>query len=203
MAKIQNRYVMSALSKKRKEISVPKEIMMDRETGEIQIKSEDGNIISYNYLNRLNSHIDTLVFNSYNADIYGEIYELEIDNLDLPCRVEHYTNILDGELIIAEGDFKSFMLSIDIDSICPSDIISTLDSSEIPIELTIGYTVGNSKTMVTITEPAYKINRMKITKNDLHQDAIQPTIKSVKIGEVDSLGDTKIIVYSVLVNVEE
>lgn len=204
MSLLQNRYGISALSKKFKVNAVPNEILIDKDTAEIQIKSADGNIVSYNYISRLNAHIDTFTFNSYNADIYGNLYELEIGNLDLPCKVEKNTNLLDSTIRLAENSFKSFMMSIDIDAINPNITISKLDLAEIPIDIEITYTVNSVETTILISEALYKINRMKIYRKDLHVDAILPTIKSIKIGSnVLFDGQEKFILHSILVNVEE
>lgn len=203
MSTVQNRFALSALSKKYKNKSVPTEIMIDKETGEIQVKSEDGNVISYNYLSRLNAHIDTFVFNSYNADLYGIIYELENSSLDTPCTVNKDTNLIDSNVLITNTDFKAFMISIDLDIIKPNTVISRLDTNNVPIELEIQYTQGSSTKVMKISEPINIINRLRINKAALHVSATNPTIKSIKIGNSSAFrGDEKFILHSILLNVE-
>lgn len=200
---LQNRYGISAISKKYKSKAVPQEIMIDKDSGEIQIRIVDGTVVSYNYLSRLNAHVDTFVFNSYNADLYGKVYELEIGNLDLPCKVEKEVNLLDSPLELTADDFKAFMISIDVDAIEPDTLISKLDLGEVPIEIEIEYTVNTAKSVIKLSEFLYKINRMKIYKTDLNANATKPTIKSIKIGNNEFFeGHEKFILHSILVNIE-
>lgn len=204
MSLIQNRYAISALSKKFKNKAYPNEIMIDKATGEIQIKCEDGNVISYNYLSRLNAHIDTLVFNSYNADLYGNIFEIELDNIDLPCTIDHSINLLDTPVEVTTRDFKAFMISVDIDAINPSTLISRLDTDELIMDMEIQFNTDSTTKTIRLSEPLYRLNRLRIIKKDLDATASNPVIKSLSIKSSPSFkGNEKFIIYSILLNVEE
>lgn len=204
MSLMQNRYAISALSKKFKNKAYPNEIMIDKETGEIQIKCQDGNVISYNYLSRLNAHIDTLVFNSYNADLYGNIFEIELDSIDLPCTVQHSINLLDSPVEVTTRDFKAFIVSVDIDAINPSTLISRLDTDELVVDMEIQFSTGSTTKTIRLSEPLYRLNRLRIAKTDLDKTATNPVLKSLSIKSSPSFtGNEKFIIYSILLNVEE
>lgn len=202
MAHINNRFAISLLGKERKSDAVNTEVIIDKETGEIQVKTASGKVISYNYNARFTEHVNTFTFNSYNADIYGTLYDVEIDALDLPAVVQKSTNLLDSAIPLTTKAFKSFMISIDLEAIHNDEKLSKWDSAEVPIELILEYTDGNTTRTKTITDRLYVINRMKFSSNEFGANS-QPKLKSIKIGTSSSFqGDEKFILHSILVNVE-
>lgn len=202
---LQNRYGISALSKKFKINAVPNEIMIDKETGEVQVKSPNGNIFSYNYISRLNAHIDTVKFNAYNADVYGKIYDIVIENKDLPMTVNKEENLLDGDLGISISNFKAFMLSIDLDSINPSRKISHMDICEIPIILKFKYenSLGTTEEMI-VSDTLYKICRTVFSRNDFPSEFTNLRLSSLEISNSDLFdGFEQFILHSLILNLEE
>jgi hypothetical protein len=96
------------------------ELTVNKQTGMMSIKTPvTGDIISYDYHTRVNTHINTLYKNaSLNGLQNGVIYEITPDDITLPAT----ENILDIDLI---GEYpltpqvgaKSIMISIDLDCI--------------------------------------------------------------------------------------
>ena len=193
---IMNRYATSALSKQFKEKAVCEEILIDKQTGEIQVKSADGNIVSYNAMARLGSHVAILSFNSINADNYGNIFEFEPTHIDLPARIGNM-NVVDSKTPILCN--KWFMVSIDTDKIKPDIILSKLSEVEPIIEMIISYKTGDVTTSSTIMKVLSDFNRTLIVKPELVDEVF---ITSLRIlNNVEGVDEYNIL-YSILVSME-
>lgn len=199
----QNRYGLSALSKQNKKFAVPEEIMVDKLTGEIQIKGPTGNIFSYDYIARLNNQINIFTTNSQNADVYGYMYEIEIPEIDLPAVIPLDTNLLTSKLDIADNKFKYMMFGIDCDVIDPNTTLSKLDHSEIIVELVIEYALNGEVKNITMEDTLYVTNRRVLRKSTLPKEATDFKLVSVKILSNDELdGNEHFILHSLLTNIE-
>lgn len=110
-----NRIGLSLLSKSRMSDAFAEEVMIDKKTGEIAIKTTDGDTISYDYITRKNLTINLLINRLQLKGVCKNIYELTNDSLQFPLVVEENTNILSSNERF-DGSIDSFMLYIDMSS---------------------------------------------------------------------------------------
>jgi hypothetical protein len=112
-----NRYAISALSKQNRINAVPEEIMIHKKTGEVLIKTSTGDVISFDSMARLKSHIDMATFNCFNLNLFGNMYQLNFDTIELPDVIIEDINLLGAPLQVSTGDIKKILISIDLDSV--------------------------------------------------------------------------------------
>lgn len=112
----EKRWGFSLLSKYNHEIAYREEMMVDKLTGDIAIKTPKGDIISYNYNAKLGEHLKSARNDANNLGIYGEIYNVPFANRILPMSMnDNIPNLYDH--VYVKGDIKRFMLHCDIDSV--------------------------------------------------------------------------------------
>lgn len=112
----ENRFGISLLSKENLDIAYLEEVMIDKQTGEVLVKTPEGDTISYNFNTRLKSHIMDARNDANNLGVYGNIYAIEFDGVNLPCTMQ-YNNDYITDPIIVNGDCKKLMIHTDIDPI--------------------------------------------------------------------------------------
>lgn len=109
------RFAISALSRERKHEAVNEEIMVGKYTGEFYIKTKDGVILSADILNRNKTNINEATRIAELMCMSGEMYNVELDELQLPAQIEHSANILQDEDIDIPVDAKEILFYIDLD----------------------------------------------------------------------------------------
>lgn len=119
---VTNRFALSALSRKFKANSIPEEIMLHKETGQMLIRTTSGDVISYDYLTRLKGQEDAVTLMAYNMDISGDLYSLDFDDRELPEILTENTNLLSAPLTITNNYLKKIMISVDVDVIEKGEI---------------------------------------------------------------------------------
>ena len=112
-----NRFGISLLSKKNHSNAYNEELMVDKDTGEVLIKSPTGHTISYNYNSRSQSQIATTKSIANNLSIYGDIISIELDNMLAPSSMEYDTDYIINPLYIAYSNCKKILFNFDIDAI--------------------------------------------------------------------------------------
>lgn len=115
-----NRFAISALSRSNKKSAIPEELMVHKKTGQILIKTPTGDVISYDSIARLNSHINTVEAKAYLSNMKGDMYYLDITSIEFPEVINESTNILDSSVSIGVG-LKRIFISVDLDSLVLSD----------------------------------------------------------------------------------
>lgn len=111
------RFGISALSRKNKSNALPTEIMIHKKTGQICIKTTDGDTISYDSSTRLKNHIDVLSGLAVESNVFGSIHSITFDEIELPELIEYNQNLLSEPLLIKNGNWKKIIVSLDLDSI--------------------------------------------------------------------------------------
>lgn len=149
------RWGWSALSKGRYNEAYKEEALVDKQTGEFMIKTKDiGDIISYNYLNRLNTHKQNVIKTAQDMRIYGNLYTIEF-NKDFPMICENGAIInvdddtdwdtgvntrdpqmTDTDFIKIPYKFNKFLLSLDLSSLVVEEGIYTVKEIDPVIEFT-------------------------------------------------------------------
>lgn len=118
-----NRFGISALSKRNKDIAVNGEMMLDKETGEVLVKSQtDGFVISFDALARTKSMLEDADHMNQMMNMKGKVYLLDLDHLHLPLTVEYDQNLLDNTILLKEGNLERMLFHIDLDEIVPNPV---------------------------------------------------------------------------------
>lgn len=112
----------SALSKQNRSIAYNQELLVDKLTGELLIKTDNGDVVSYNYNARLAHHIDMVMMRAQNAGICGKIYSVIPDNVDgeqyeFPAIVAFNDWDSINNVVIDDTTFKKVLVSVDAECI--------------------------------------------------------------------------------------
>lgn len=134
MANLIDRFGLSALSKKYKDKSLNEEFMINKESGEFLIKTTSGNIVSFDYLSRLNHHIEDATVKTLVFDVFGDLYSLDFDDINLPDIITEGANILSEPMLISNSNLKKLYISIDEDTIINGDT-TILDNNDCIVKL--------------------------------------------------------------------
>lgn len=159
------RFGISALSRKFKNNALPTEIMIHKKTGQICVKTTEGDTISYDSLSRFNSHIKYLTDLSVNLNFFGVMQSITFDNIELPEVIEFNQNLFDEPLLIKSNNFKKLLISIDIDSI---EISSNnfLTEHEPNCTLVLKFKKDEDEQLITITKPLSVFNKNIVNINE-------------------------------------
>ena len=114
-----------------------KELMVNHLTGEVSIRTPESDIISYNYISRTKNFIETLTLNSYNVDIKGDIYKIELTDTIMPVIAPFDVNVLNNEIIIDKKTTK-LLVALDMDTVLFNADTITKDLIGMDIEVIIG-----------------------------------------------------------------
>jgi hypothetical protein len=112
-----DRFAVSLLSKGKKSDSLNEEVMINKDTGEILVKSTTGFFVSYDKFARLNSHINKLTTIAYTQNTLGKLYELDFDNYDLPAIVPENNNLISAPTVLFLTKIKKMIISMDLDNL--------------------------------------------------------------------------------------
>lgn len=130
-----NRFAISGLSKKYNEQALPEEIMVEKSTGEFLIKTTDGVTISYDAISRRRSTITDATECATTQNMIGNMYELSLEEYNLPAIVPYNENILANSISLKQNLTK-VLFYIDIDEIIKNNIAEV--SENIPnVEITL------------------------------------------------------------------
>lgn len=159
------RFGISALSRKFKNNALPTEIMIHKKTGQICVKTTEGDTISYDSLSRFNSHIKYLTDLSVNLNFFGVMQSITFDNIELPEVIEFNQNLFDEPLLIKSNNFKKLLISIDMDSI---EISSNnfLIEHEPNCTLVLKFKKDEDEQLITITKPLSVFNKNIVNINE-------------------------------------
>lgn len=112
------RFGISLLSKKKFPTAYNEEIMIDKLTGEILVKTPSGDTISYNYNSRIKSQITTIRSIANNYSIYGDIISIDLDNdVMAPFVLEYDKNYIETPIQLLYPKCKKLLFNADIDAI--------------------------------------------------------------------------------------
>jgi hypothetical protein len=117
MTGLLSRFGISFLSSHNKNNALPEELMVHKETGQILIKTNDGQIISYDSLARLRDHINATTIMAYNLDICGAMYSISLDSIELPEVVTENSNVFTNPVELFSNNAQKFLVSVDADAV--------------------------------------------------------------------------------------
>lgn len=202
-----SRFGISALERESRSIALNGEIMINRETSQVLIKTPiKGDIISFDYLNRMNSHIYNAATNCQLLDFYGDMCGVELTNIELPEVINEDTTILDAPLeIFSTTKLKKFMISIDLDCVEMSNILDKPIEKECVISINITLKSDNEIKTATIALPLSQFNNNVINSISYvtsTNDNFTVTIDSIKIkrdASIDPTRQLKFVLYNIIV----
>lgn len=116
MASNEKRFGFSFLSKYNNKIAYLEELMVDKLTGDIAIKTPLGDSISYNYNAKLNEHMKSARKDANELSIYGNVYNIPFSNRNMPLAMSKDSANL-YESVYIRSNVKNFILHADIDSV--------------------------------------------------------------------------------------
>lgn len=144
------RFGISFLSKDRFTEAYKEELMVDKLTGEVLIKTPAGDTISYNYNSRIKSHIVETRNIANNMSIYGDIISIEMDNVHAPFTMEFDKNYIVNEMIIPYYNCKKILFNVDIDAIDINLTGASYDRNNMLIELVLSLYFDDNTTSDSI-----------------------------------------------------
>jgi len=202
-----NRFAVSALSRSRKEEALNDEIMIHKPIGQLLMKRPDGVIVSHDSISRFNMHRKSLENNYANIGITGDLYVIELDNVDLPSEVQESTNILSTPVEISTGVNK-LLLSLDLDclEVVGGELVELIDYPDIKIDFSF---VEEGEPSIDFSK-VIPANKLSSTVIDLSEELVEDvgdmiaTITSITI-EPNPANENKTVEYflhSILLIVE-
>jgi hypothetical protein len=204
-----NRFALSALSRSNKASAVNEEILMDKETGQVLVKTPNGDIISYDSIARMKNHIDLVTKIAQDNGLKGDLHVLEFENMELPSKISEDTNLLSSSLTLKTNNLKRFLISVDVDTIelSQSDVIGQYEPI---ITLDLEFSTGGNNTPATITGKTSEILNKVINPAEYVAGVTDfsnytANLKSIKVVRNSSYsGDASLrhILHSVLVIIE-
>lgn len=179
------RFGVSLLSKNRFSEAYNEELMVDKLTGEVVIKTPSGDAISYNYNSRLKSHIVETRAIANNMSIYGDIISIEMDNIHAPCIIEFDKNYIEDGLIIPYHNCKKILFNADIDAITvnPDGVSHDRNNMLIELKLSVYFDDGTESDSIDI---AYSMNQLNckvlnLTNNSIVHNPKNKIITNIKL----------------------
>ena len=184
MSENEKRFGFSLLSKENHHIAYLEEVMIDKRSGEIVIKTPEGDNISYNFNSRVKSHIIDIKTFANNVGAYGDICIVDFDGKTCPFIMEYDTNYITTPLDIP---FKCSKLIIhsDIDPVAVDYNNLTYIRKNILVEIVLAYiysdgTISNS---ATVTHTLHTMNNtvLHLTNTSLIDVDDEKTVSGVQI----------------------
>jgi hypothetical protein len=185
MADNNGRWGISLLSKSKYLNAKTEEVMMDKRTGEICVKDDNGNIISYDYLSRRQNTINRCITLANNSMLRGAVYlykglgDFNIDYYPTIFSIEGNDTIVDvsTSLIIKMDHSEAMMIYLDMDVIdlsnggvindtYPLNVTYSLSDNEV---VTVPIETFNSKTHYideTVSNDEINISSFSVTKEN-------------------------------------
>lgn len=174
------RFGVSLLSKDRYKDAYNQELMVDKLTGEVLVKTPTGDTISYNYNSRLKSHIVETKSIANNVSVYGDIISIEMDDKYAPFTMDFDTNYITSELVFPYENCKKILFNADIDAITidPDGISHERNNMLLELELSVIFNDNTNSDKITLNYSMDKLNHkvLNLTNNSLFTVPTNKTI---------------------------
>lgn len=200
-----NRFATSALSRKNKASAIPEEILVHKHTGQMLIKTAEGDVVSYDSMARLKNHLDKVTLFAQNNGLRGDISSVEFDDKELPEVIEEGVNLLSGPLTLKANDPKRWLISLDVDTIelSESDTIGLEPTVEVKFNVEQGITTQVKGPVSSIAAKIIDMASYFAVGSDLSQHSIAITsIRILKNDQYDESAQIRHILHSVLTIIE-
>jgi hypothetical protein len=206
-----NRFAISLLDKTRKSEALNEEVMIDRQTSEILVKSTSGVITSYNKQARLNSHNSELTILCYILNLNGNMYRIDVDSVDTPALVPEDTSlILLPMTLIQNTQIDKFLLSVDADALFVNvDGTTELNENQPLIEYDITFATDNTTQVVYNITDSIEIGKLNMAPieisypefaqgDDVNYDIILNSLKIKRNGSDPVEASINFILHNIL-----
>lgn len=159
MATNEKRFGISLLSKKNNDIAYKEEVMIDKLTGDIAIKTPVGDIISYNYNAKFNEHLKSVRNDANNLSVYGKIFNIPFTNKIMPMVLESESN-LTNSVYITNSSISGFILHADIDSVAVNIDEFTMDRyfAKIAFQIKLYWSDGTESDIISVSTDTLTLN---------------------------------------------
>ena len=177
------RFAISALSRERKMEALNEEILVGKYTGDFHIKTKDGVVMSADIMNRMKASTADAIRIAELMGMTGEIYQIELENLDLPGHIDYTVNFIKNEPIQLPVGIKEMLLNLDLDEYNivngEPEIVHSKADVKILCELVVeGQTkyvrfdkhLGELNVSVLTFDEPEKISSIKITEISIARD---------------------------------
>ena len=177
------RFAISALSRERKMEALNEEILVGKYTGDFHIKTKDGVFMSADIMNRMKASTADAIRIAELMGMTGEIYQIELENLDLPGHIDYSVNFIKNEPIQLPVGIKEMLLNLDLDEYNivngEPEIVHSKADVKILCELVVeGQTkyvrfdkhLGELNVSVLTFDEPEKISSIKITEISIARD---------------------------------
>lgn len=197
-----NRFAISALSKEFHDQSLNEEIMVDKTTGEFLLKSKKGTVISYDAIARRRSTITDATECATTQNMMGNMYELALEEYNLPAIVPYNDNILANSISLKQN-LQKVLFYIDIDEIIEGELaqVSEVDPK---VEITLRCGTGSVFEEITVEKSLNVFNNTMIAVSDLVErpdSKYSVVLSSIKFKKTSSSDlDTFIILHNMMVS---
>jgi hypothetical protein len=210
MSTAANRFGLSAISRSNKASAINEEILLNKATGQMLNKTTTGDIVSYDYNNRLREHLDKVTLLGQTNAIRGTVNMISFDNIETPDVVTDAANLLTSTLTLKASSPKRILVSVDVDDIeVSSTIAGAIGVNEPTISLTLRLTTGSTNTDNVISGPLSQINTKIIDPakyfppgTDLTNYSMSITNLTVTKSALYAANAVRHILHSVLIIVE-
>lgn len=197
-----NRFAISALSKEFHDQSLNEEIMVDKTTGEFLLKSKKGTVISYDAIARRRSTITDATECATTQNMMGNMYELALEEYNLPAIVPYNDNILANSISLKQN-LQKVLFYIDIDEIIEGEL-AQVSEADPKVEITLRCGTGSVFEEITVEKSLNVFNNTIINVSDLVErpdykySVVLSSIKFKKTSSSDL--DTFIILHNMMVS---
>lgn len=110
------RYGVSLISRSNHIDALPEELLLDKETGQILLKRSNGKIMSYDAMSRYKESVNRICNTAFLQCVYGKVYNVLLDNTDLPLAFANNEDLLRGDETIVIPTVKNLMIQLDVDA---------------------------------------------------------------------------------------
>lgn len=197
-----NRFAISALSKEFHDQSLNEEIMVDKTTGEFLLKSKKGTVISYDAIARRRSTITDATECATTQNMMGNMYELALEEYNLPAIVPYNDNILANSISLKQN-LQKVLFYIDLDEIIEGEL-AQVSEADPKVEITLRCGTGSTFEEITVEKSLNVFNNSMINVSDLVErpdskySVVLSSIKFKKTSNADL--DTFIILHNMMVS---
>lgn len=208
-----NRFGISALSKRNKDLAVDGEMMLDKSTGEVLVKSVgEGYVISFDAMARTKSMLEDVDHMNRIMNMKGKVYQINLDHLHLPLVVNYDENLLANSITLKLGSLERMLFHVDVDEIIPNPVADRSTTEPyVCLELhctRTGFGQEEYSIDFNLTMPVSELNSRIIVSDELN---IEYSIQDYKVDLVglkliknpdNTVPNSKVILHGAVVTID-
>lgn len=193
------RFAVSALSKQRAQEARNEEIVVDKYTGEFLLKTKDGVLLSADTLSRRKASIENALRYVDKTGIGGTLFQIDIEDVQLPSQMDYDMNILDSFIEI-EPKYKRILFNLDIDEYVINGGTGVPTNAECYVEVYLTCTKDGVNSDIIFTKPISLINKFVLHLDETNSKTVLNSIKFIK-NENEIIDNKSIILHNLFITV--